>query len=226
LAVTRVGIDFDVVEDGERHRLATRLVGLYNVSNVLGVIAAMRALGVPMAACVRACGSLKPVPGRMECVGGDNEPLVAIDYAHTPDALAKALDALKPVAQAREGRLWCVFGCGGDRDAGKRPMMGAVASGRADRVVVTSDNPRSEKPQSIISQILLGMAGCDHVEVESDRAAGISKALAGAGNRDVVLIAGKGHETYQDIDGKKLPFSDLEQARVALARKSARSTAC
>ena len=225
LVLTRSGIDFDVVEGGGRHRLATRLVGLYNVSNVLGVIAAMRALGVPLAACAQVCAELKPVPGRMECLGDDGGPLAVIDYAHTPDALAKALQALRPMADARGGQLWCVFGCGGDRDPGKRPLMGAMAASAADRVVVTSDNPRSEPPQAIIGQILLGMAGCGHVEVEGDRANAILKALVGAGGQDVVLIAGKGHEPYQDIGGVKRPFSDVETARAALARRRAGSAA-
>ena len=139
---TSQGVRFSVVEDSQRLPLATRLVGDYNVANVLGVIAAMRSIGVPLAAAVQACSRLTPVPGRMECVSSPGRPLVAVDYAHTPDALAKALDALRPLAQARSGRLWCLFGCGGDRDNVKRPLMGAIAAGRADVVVVTSDNPR------------------------------------------------------------------------------------
>jgi len=210
------GVSFTVVEGQQRLVLATRLVGDYNVANVLGVIAAMRTIGVPLAAAVPACAALTPVPGRMECVSLALKPLVAVDYAHTPDALAKALDALKPLARQRGGRLWCVFGCGGDRDNTKRPMMGAVAGGHADRVVVTSDNPRSEAPDAIISQILLGLTGVAAVTVEPDRARAIAQTLQQAAAADVVLVAGKGHEDYQEIKGVRLPFSDMQQVRRAL----------
>jgi UDP-N-acetylmuramoyl-L-alanyl-D-glutamate--2,6-diaminopimelate ligase len=152
----------------------------------------------------------------MECVSAPGQPLVAVDYAHTPDALAKALDALQPLTSARGGELWCVFGCGGDRDTTKRPLMGAVAGAHADRVVVTSDNPRSEAPDAIISQILLGLSGAAGVQVEPDRARAIVQTLAQAKAADVVLLAGKGHEDYQEIGGKRLPFSDVAQVRAAL----------
>ncbi len=151
------------------------LVGQYNVSNLLGVIGAMRALGVPFAQAVAACGSLLPVPGRMERLSVAGQPLVAVDYAHTPDALDKALQALRPLALQRGGKLWCVFGCGGDRDATKRPLMAAVAEKNADQVVVTSDNPRSEKPENIISQILLGLSHDRCVQVQADRALAIAE---------------------------------------------------
>jgi UDP-N-acetylmuramoyl-L-alanyl-D-glutamate--2,6-diaminopimelate ligase len=210
------GVRFTVVEGAERFDLATQLIGDYNIANVLGVIAAMRSVGVPLTAAVQACAQLTPVPGRMECVSVPGKPLVAVDYAHTPDALAKALDALKPLAQARAGRLWCVFGCGGNRDNAKRPLMGAIAGGHADRVVVTSDNPRGEAPEAIISQILLGLTGLAGVTVEPDRARAIAQTLAQAAPVDVVLVAGKGHEDYQEISGQRLPFSDLAQVRRAL----------
>jgi UDP-N-acetylmuramyl-tripeptide synthetase len=215
------GLCFTVAEDDQRHVLQTQLIGHYNVSNLLGVIGAMRSLGVDLAACVDACASLSPVPGRMECVSFPDHPLVAVDYAHTPDALEKALLALRPLALARGGQLWCVFGCGGDRDPSKRPLMGAIADRHADRVVVTSDNPRSEAPQAIISQILLGTGpGPDpSVEVEADRAAAIAQTLARADAADVVLVAGKGHEDYQDIAGVKRPFSDMVHVNLALARR-------
>ncbi len=215
------GICFDVHEGSEQFELATRLIGDYNVANLLGVLAAMRSLGVPLAAAVQACSELRPVPGRMECVGSAGQTLVAIDYAHTPDALAKALDALKPLAQARAGQLWCVFGCGGDRDSAKRPLMGAIAAGHADRVVVTSDNPRSEAMDTIISQILLGLVSVQGVAVEPDRARAIAKTLAQASSRDVVLIAGKGHEAYQEIAGQRLPFSDRVQVEQFFAQRAA-----
>jgi UDP-N-acetylmuramyl-tripeptide synthetase len=214
------GLRFVVQEDGERHPLATRLIGQYNVSNLLGVIAAMRAMGVPLAQAVRACAGLLPVPGRMERLSEPGKPLVAVDYAHTPDALDKALQALAPLAQQRGGKLWCVFGCGGDRDPTKRPLMAAVVEKNADRVVVTSDNPRSEKPENIISQILLGLSRRECVEVQADRALAIAETIALAAPQDVVLLAGKGHEDYQEIAGAKLPFSDQAHAQAALRARS------
>jgi len=214
------GLSFTVVEGAQKAELSTRLMGSYNVANLLGVIATMRSLGVPLQAAVLACEHLTPVPGRMECVSLTGLPLVAVDYAHTPDALAKALDALRPLAQQRGGQLWCVFGCGGDRDTRKRPLMGAVASTHADRVVVTSDNPRSEAMDAIISQILLGMVGVPDVVVEPDRARAIAQTLRDAASHDVVLLAGKGHEDYQEIAGQRLPFSDLEQVTRVLAHRT------
>lgn len=211
------GLSFAVREGPLSHRLQTRLIGLYNVSNLLGVMAAMRSLDVPLAAVVEACANLTPVPGRMECVGATDQPLAAVDYAHTPDALGKALEALRPLAEQRGGQLWCVFGCGGDRDAAKRPLMGAMVARHADRVVVTSDNPRGEKPEAIISQILRGMTGHKGVVVQPDRALAIAQALALAAANDVLLIAGKGHEDYQELADRRIPFSDLEQVRRALS---------
>jgi murE/murF fusion protein len=213
---TSQGVRFTVVEGPQRVDLITGLMGDYNVTNLLGVIAAMRSLGVPLAAAVQACAHLTPVPGRMECVSVAGRPLVAVDYAHTPDALGKTLDALRPVSAQRGGQLWCVFGCGGDRDSSKRPLMGAVAAAHADRVVVTSDNPRSEDMDAIISQILLGLKGVSDVIVEPDRARAIAQTLGQAEPADVILVAGKGHEDYQEIKGKRWPFSDLVQVTRAL----------
>ena len=214
------GLRFTVLEGGEQHLLETRLIGQYNVSNLLGVLGAMRAIGVPLADAVAACGDLLPVPGRMERLQRAGQPLVAVDYAHTPDALDKALLALRPLTAQRGGRLWCVFGCGGDRDPVKRPLMAAVAGKNADRVVVTSDNPRSEKPETIISQILLGLSHNECVQVQADRALAIAETIAGAAREDVVLLAGKGHEDYQEVSGAKLPFSDILHARAALDARS------
>ena len=222
IAFEGAGLCFTVVEGSERHRLHTAVVGTYNVSNLLGVLAALRALGVPLAQAVQACTDLQPVPGRMERIAQPGAPLVAVDYAHTPDALAKALQALRPLAEERGGRLWCVFGCGGDRDTSKRPLMGAAAQHHADRVLVTSDNPRSEDPAHIIHQVLMGTIAGTTVRAEPDRAAAIALALAVASADDVVLIAGKGHEDYQETAGERRPFSDMEQARMAL---QARATA-
>ncbi|HXD43053.1 MAG TPA: UDP-N-acetylmuramoyl-L-alanyl-D-glutamate--2,6-diaminopimelate ligase [Ramlibacter sp.] len=210
------GLRFVVQEGEQRHPLQTRLIGQYNVSNLLGVIGAMRALGVGLQQAVHACGSLLPVPGRMECLREAGKPIVAVDYAHTPDALDKALQALRPLAHQRGGKLWCVFGCGGDRDPTKRPLMAAVVEKNADRVVVTSDNPRSEKPENIISQILLGLSHDQCVQVQADRALAIAETVAAAAPEDVVLLAGKGHEDYQETAGARHPFSDKVHAQAAL----------
>ena len=213
------GVCFEVVEGDATEVLRTRLMGVYNVSNLLGVLAAMRSLGVPLQDAVGACGALHPVPGRMECLGDAGEPLVVVDYAHTPDALGHALDALRPLAEQRGGKLWCVFGCGGDRDASKRPLMGAIASQKADHVAVTSDNPRSERAETILAQILLGVTQRDSVHVQVDRALAIAEVVAEAAVGDVILLAGKGHEDTQEIAGTKLPFSDRAHAAQALLRR-------
>jgi UDP-N-acetylmuramoyl-L-alanyl-D-glutamate--2,6-diaminopimelate ligase len=219
IAYDTMGLRFDVVEGGVAHTLQTRTIGSYNVSNLLGVIGAMRALGVPLSDAVRACSALHPVPGRMECLGGVDEPLVAVDYAHTPDALSQALAALRPLAEQRAGQLWCVFGCGGDRDARKRPLMGAIAAQKADHVVVTSDNPRGEKAESIIAHILLGLSPCQSVDVQTDRAQAIAEAITRAAPQDVVLLAGKGHEETQETAGVKHLFSDRAHAQRALQNR-------
>jgi UDP-N-acetylmuramyl-tripeptide synthetase len=224
IGYTDEGLRFVVVEGAERHLLQTRLIGQYNVSNLLGVLGMMRALGVPLAAAVAACGDLLPVPGRMERFDVPGQPLVAVDYAHTPDALDKGLQALRPLAAQRGGKLWCVFGCGGDRDPTKRPLMAAVAERNADRVVVTSDNPRSEKPDSIISQILLGLSRAESAKVQPDRARAIAETVAAAAPQDVILVAGKGHEDYQEIAGVKHPFSDQAHAEQAILKYAKSST--
>ncbi|MDO9216667.1 MAG: UDP-N-acetylmuramoyl-L-alanyl-D-glutamate--2,6-diaminopimelate ligase [Lacisediminimonas sp.] len=217
---------FVVQEGTERHSISARLVGQYNVSNLLGVMAVLRAMGVPLADAVGACAGLLPVPGRTEMIAMEGLPLVVIDYAHTPDALEKVLAALKPVALSRGGQLWCVFGCGGDRDASKRPLMAVMAEKNADQVVVTSDNPRSENPLAIVSQVLLGLSHRDAVHVQVDRAAAIAHALRLAQPADVVLLAGKGHENFQEVQGVMIPFSDRAHAEAALAaRQSGGGTA-
>jgi UDP-N-acetylmuramoyl-L-alanyl-D-glutamate--2,6-diaminopimelate ligase len=152
-------------------------------------------------------------PGRLETIGGQGEPLVVVDYAHTPDALENALAALRGTAAARGGQLIVVFGCGGDRDRGKRPLMGEVAHRLADRVALTSDNPRSENPAAILAGI---SAGAPEAEVIEDRAAAIRRTVCAASANDVVLLAGKGHEAYQEIAGARRPFSDVDEARAAL----------
>jgi len=195
----------------------TRQLGRFNVANALGVLGCLRAYGIPLEEGVRLLESLPPVAGRMQVVG--EKPLVVIDYAHTPDALEKVLGALRPLADERGGRLVAVFGAGGERDAGKRPVMGAAVSRLADGVVVTSDNPRNENPLSIIAQIARGI---DRIHVvEADRARAIERAIAASAPADVILIAGKGHEDYQEIAGRRVPFSDEAVARAALARRAA-----
>jgi UDP-N-acetylmuramoyl-L-alanyl-D-glutamate--2,6-diaminopimelate ligase len=159
----------------------------------------------------------------MQQIGGQDAPMVVIDYAHTPDALEKTLEALRQVATERGGQLWCVFGCGGDRDPGKRPQMGAVAQA-ADHVVVTSDNPRSEEPAAIIAQVVAGIDK-EYTAVE-DRANAILLAVKNAGRQDVILLAGKGHEPYQEIKGKKMPFSDADHAALALTARLTMMRAC
>ena len=191
------------------------MVGRFNVSNLLAVIATLLARGETLQNAVQACQRLSPPAGRMQMVGGVGEPLVLIDYAHTPDALEKALDAGRETARARNGSLVCVFGCGGDRDAGKRPLMGAVVAQRADAVWLTSDNPRSEDPELILDQIAAGLKRS--VARNVDRAQAIERAVIYAAVNDVIVIAGKGHENYQEVRGVRHPFSDLEQARNALA---------
>jgi len=170
---------------------------------------------VPLADAAAAVSAVTPVPGRLQREAGA-EVEVVVDYAHTPDALEKVLQALRPLAASRGGRLWCVFGCGGDRDHTKRPLMGAIAARGADRVVITSDNPRAEAPAAILAQILAGVPGHDEVAVIEDRREAIGHAVRSAAAGDVVLIAGKGHEDYQEIAGVRRPFSDLAEARAAL----------
>ena len=218
------GLAFTLYEGREALPVRSRLVGDYNAANLLAVVAGLRALDVPLADAVRAIAGLTPVPGRMQAVPAPAgapaaAPTVIVDYAHTPDALEKALGALRPFAAARGGRLVCVFGCGGNRDASKRPLMAAIAERLADRVVVTSDNPRHEVPAAILADVVAGLARPAAAAVVEDRRAAIAAAVGGADARDVVLIAGKGHEDYQEIAGTKLPFSDLADAQQALAAR-------
>ena len=201
-------------------RFQAPVVGRFNAANLLAVIGALLAGGERLEDIAAVLRHIAPPAGRMQPVGGGVEqdaPLVVVDYAHSPDALEKVLTTLRGTAAARGGKLVCVFGCGGDRDPGKRPQMGAIAERLADAVVVTSDNPRSENPQAIIEQILAGMTSSPAVEPE--RAAAIDAAVAAADARDVILLAGKGHEPYQEIAGVRLPFSDLDSAKSALARR-------
>lgn len=196
-------------------RFASRQVGRFNVSNILGVVGVLIAHGLALRDALALVTDLPDVPGRMEVVG--ERPLVVVDYAHTPDALEKVLATLRPVAEERGGRLVVVFGAGGDRDPAKRPVMGAAASRSADRVFITSDNPRSEDPAAIIDAIARGASG--KPRLEADRRRAIEAAVLEAAPEDVVLVAGKGHESYQEIRGSRLPFSDQAVARAALAMR-------
>jgi UDP-N-acetylmuramoyl-L-alanyl-D-glutamate--2,6-diaminopimelate ligase len=202
--------------------LRTRLRGRFNVANVLAAVAAGRMLDLPDDAIVRGVEHVTGVPGRFEAVDEGQPFTVLVDYAHTPDALARVLEAAREIAV---GRLTCVFGCGGDRDRAKRPVMGRTAAELADRVIVTSDNPRSEDPQAIIDEILVGVGRGADVEVEPDRRLAIRRSLGAAGPGDVVVIAGKGHEQGQEAKGRTLPFSDREEAEDALRRLAARAPA-
>ena len=213
-------LSFDVVEEAEVYRIATHMVGKFNVSNLLAAIASMRALNFPLERIVAACVDLEPVPGRMDALALDGLPMVVVDYAHTPDALEKVLTALRPVAQSRGGQIWCVFGCGGDRDKAKRPLMAAMAEKFADKIVVTSDNPRTEDPLAIIGDVLAGLKRRDAAQIEANRSLAISSTLNRAMPHDVVLLAGKGHEQFQEISGIKLLFSDLAHAQTALTARA------
>lgn len=214
LRTHHAGTNFHVDSPYGSGLVKTQMIGRFNVSNVLGVLSILLAKGVVWSKAVSAIEKLNSVPGRMQQLGTHGHVMVLIDYAHTPDALEKTLTALQQVAHERQGELWCVFGCGGDRDPGKRPQMGKLAE-LAQHVVLTSDNPRTENPAAIIQDILRGMGSAP--QVIEDRANAILYAIRHAGNNDVVLLAGKGHETYQDISGKKWPFSDEEHAALALA---------
>jgi UDP-N-acetylmuramoyl-L-alanyl-D-glutamate--2,6-diaminopimelate ligase len=214
------GLGFTVVEGDVAAAVRSTLIGDYNTHNLLGVLAALRALGVPLADAAAVVPQLTPVPGRMQPVGdGAGVPQIVVDYAHTPDALQKVLDALRPLSRARGGQLVCLFGCGGDRDASKRPLMGAIASRGADRTVLTSDNPRGESAHAILEQILAGITDRVRTDVIEDRRAAIARAIAEASPRDVIVLAGKGHEDYQEIAGVRHPFSDVIEATQALMQR-------
>ena len=193
----------------------TRLLGRFNAQNFAAAIGALCASGFEFQAALNALSQIRPATGRMDCIINENKPLVVVDYAHTPDALEKALTTLREI-QSPESKLWCVFGCGGNRDSGKRPLMGAVAAQHSDRPIVTSDNPRMEDPQAIIADILPAVPNAALVQV--DRQTAIEQTIAQAAPQDIVLIAGKGHETYQDVQGVKHHFSDFEVAENALGK--------
>ncbi|MBI4193893.1 MAG: UDP-N-acetylmuramoyl-L-alanyl-D-glutamate--2,6-diaminopimelate ligase [Betaproteobacteria bacterium] len=239
LRVHTGGISFDVTTPWGAASLSSRLIGGFNAANLLGSLATLLASDVSLEESIRALQRVKAVPGRTERYGGGSRPLVIIDYAHTPDALEKILIALRELLPAsrlegpssrvqtkrslrsnsepgtRNPELICVFGCGGERDRGKRPLMGSIAAALADHVVITSDNPRSEDPQAIIRDIARGVRGA-HATIEPDRSRAIRLAIGMAHRGDVVLVAGKGHERYQEVRGVRYPFSDATAVTAAL----------
>lgn len=208
----QIGFSFLVATPFGQAEVKANLLGRFNVSNILAVLATLLVSKVNLKDAVEAISSIQSVAGRMQQFGGGDLPLVVVDYAHTPDALENVLTTLRSQA----ARLVCVFGCGGNRDAGKRAVMGKIASDIADAVVLTSDNPRKENPMQIIDDVLEGMHG--KYAVEPDRAKAIEIAISTASPGDVIIIAGKGHENYQDVDGEKNYFSDAEHAQKALKR--------
>jgi UDP-N-acetylmuramoyl-L-alanyl-D-glutamate--2,6-diaminopimelate ligase len=217
LRATTAGLTLHVESSWGAGTLRSRLVGEFNAENLLAVLGVLLGWGVPLQQALIALSSCVSPPGRMEAFGGGAQPLALVDYAHSPDSLAKVLDAAR--AHAR-GRVFCVFGCGGDRDPGKRPLMGAIAEGHADVVVVTDDNPRTENSGAIIAQILAGLRDAAAAHVVPDRAEAIHFALAEADAGDVVVVAGKGHEDYQLVGGETRPFSDRAVVLAALGEEA------
>jgi len=207
------GVRAEVVTQQGEGLLRSALLGRFNLSNLLAVVGALLGLGYGLDEILRVVPQLQPPPGRMQRLGGGGRPLVVVDYAHTPDALEKVLEALRPHVR---GRLHCLFGCGGDRDRGKRPLMAAVAERLADDVLVTDDNPRNEPAPQIFVDIRSGLVAPDKALFMHGRGQAIAKLIAGAEADDILLLAGKGHEDYQEIEGVRHPFSDIDEAAKAL----------
>jgi UDP-N-acetylmuramoyl-L-alanyl-D-glutamate--2,6-diaminopimelate ligase len=214
IELTLQGIRAQVITPWGMGDLFLPLIGKFNLSNGLAVLAALCTYGISLPDALHCLSRLNSVPGRMQTLGGRDRPLVVVDYAHKPDALEKVLQALRAHA---EGKLYCVFGCGGERDRGKRPMMARIAEQLADRVIVTNDNPRHEDPQAIISEIIKGFSHPERVSIELDRSKAIKNSIQWASVKDCVLIAGKGAERYQQIGDEKIPFDDVEKVREYLA---------
>lgn len=189
------------------------LLGRFNVSNLLAVLGVLGAMDVPLNSILDELANMSTVCGRMQCFGGGGKPSVVVDYAHTPDALEKALLALREHCR---GKLWCVFGCGGDRDKGKRPQMGEIAERLSDYMIITNDNPRTESPEAIISNICQGLSDMERIKIILEREKAIRYAIQSASTNDIVLVAGKGHETYQVIGNKTYPFSDIDVVKKIL----------
>lgn len=213
IQLTHSGIKAHISTPWGTAELSSKLVGQFNLNNLLAVISTLCLLDLPLTSVIEGIRQLNPVVGRMQSLGGDEKPLVIVDYAHKPDALEKVLIALR---QQCNGTLYCVFGCGGDRDRGKRPIMAKIAEQYADQVIVTDDNPRHENPAQIVDDIMQGFAKPAKVKVEHDRAKAILGTIQMADRGDCILIAGKGAESYQQIKEQKIPFSDIEKVEEAL----------
>lgn len=203
----RDGVAFDLTLQGQTQPIQLPLMGRFNVDNLLATAAVLTMIGYSDDEARQALTHCHAVSGRMEGHGQQDQPCIVIDYAHTPDALEQALTTLRSHLP-ESGQLWCVFGCGGDRDKGKRPLMGQIAENRADQVIITDDNPRSEDHAVIVDDILAGCREPENIRIELDRKAAIVYAVSHAGPADIVLVAGKGHEAYQEINQIKYPFSD------------------
>ncbi len=210
------GMQFDVVWANESRTITVPLYGDFNIENVLAVLTVMLALGFTLNEVITKLANIKPIVGRMERLGEAEDPLIFVDYAHTPDALEKVLTSAR---QHTQGKLWVVFGCGGNRDKGKRPLMGASAELLADYVVVTDDNPRYENGQDIVNDILAGRHSAK-IEVIRNREQAIYKVIKSADKHDCIVIAGKGHENYQELNGERTPFSDSQVALEALSLRA------
>ncbi len=208
------GCEFTVTTSWGDAKVCSSLLGGFNVANLAGVLGTMLASGVPFDRAIAVIAKMQPVVGRMQRFGGDGRPLVVVDYAHSPDSLEHMLDLLRDMARAQGGKLAVVFGCGGERDRGKRALMGTVAARHADRIVLSNDNPRGEDPQASIAEISAGI-NCAHERV-ADRREAIARVVREAGCHDIVLVAGKGHEAYQEIGVSRIAFSDANEARQAL----------
>ncbi len=214
------GMTIDVATAHGKGTIESSLVGEFNVQNLLGVLGVLLASDIGLDAALDALGHVTAPPGRMQRLGGGSQPLVIVDYAHTPDALAQVLRAVRPALQ-EGGRLIAVFGCGGDRDRGKRAEMAAVAARFADRVIVTTDNPRTEDPRRIADDVIEGFRGVrTEWGVDLDRGSAIERALDDAQTGDIIVVAGKGHEDYQETNGKRIPFSDARFVAAALALRT------
>ncbi len=214
LDLSTKGLKLEITTPWGAAKVRSSVLGAFNALNILGVLGVLVCSGVDLDEAVAAVAELEPLPGRMQVIREDGFPLIVVDYSHTPDALQKALESLRDLLNPG-AQLHCVFGAGGDRDSGKRPVMGETATRLADQSIITSDNPRSENPLSIINDIISGAHSS--YRVEPDRAAAIRDAIFAAASEDIVLIAGKGHENYQEIGGERLPFSDVAVARAAIA---------
>ena len=213
------GLHFTLISDTKSGQVQSSVLGDFNIDNLLATAGSLLAINLPFDEVIKAISKCRAINGRMQKIGNDKQATVVIDFAHTPDALEKALQSLRHHMQS-QGQLWCVFGCGGDRDTGKRPLMGASAEHYADQVVLTADNPRSEDNQAIVTDILSGMnhrENQDKTHVEHDRKQAIAHAISEAKQQDIILIAGKGHEQFQEIAGVKHRFSDMKVVIEALA---------